>query len=207
MIKTKKNNFLIIGPYKVLFESTTKLTNSYKKYCQVEDQENISGRRFQNTRNFIIIICNTIEMLFIVYSNTFLQKMCFFLMKFFLHWFLVIFSCLIIALFSLILMENFDLFFKCSLSFRAHALHLELNKVWYTNFVKIQLQIMSSKIEWAFEERTKNVLVPILPIPTLKYFFCTFFYLQQKLFLILNIYLTYVKNTIFKNINDFHKIG
>ena len=43
-------------------------------------------------------------------------------------------------------------FFKCSLNFRAHALQLELSKVSIFNFVKFELQSMSSKIERAFEK-------------------------------------------------------
>ena len=45
-------------------------------------------------------------MLFRVYSNTFLQKMCFFPHVIFLHWFVVPFSCLINVLFSLILIKS-----------------------------------------------------------------------------------------------------
>ena len=101
------------------------------------------------------MIFNTIERLFIVYSNTFLQKKC------------VFSSCkeFYIDLWSFQLPNNcpfwpyfygkFCCFFKCSLNFRAHALQLELNKVGYTNFVKFRLQSMSSKIERAFEKRTK----------------------------------------------------
>ena len=44
-------------------------------------------------------------------------------------------------------------FFKCSLKFWAHALHPELNKVWYTDFVKFRLQSMSSKVEQAYKKR------------------------------------------------------
>ena len=49
----------------------------------------------------------------------------------------------------------FVIFFKCLLNFRAYALQLEHNKVGYTNFVKFQLQGISSKIERAFENMTK----------------------------------------------------
>ena len=42
--------------------------------------------------------------------------------------------------------------FKCSLNFRAHALQSELNKVSISNFVKFQLQRISSKIERAFHK-------------------------------------------------------
>ena len=43
-------------------------------------------------------------------------------------------------------------FFKCLLNFRAHALQSELSKVSIFNFVKFELQSMSSKIERAFEK-------------------------------------------------------
>ena len=46
-------------------------------------------------------------------------------------------------------------FFKCSLSFRAHALQSELNKFSISNFIKFWLQSMSSKITRAFEKTTK----------------------------------------------------
>ena len=48
------------------------------------------------------------------------------------------------------------LFFKCSLSFRAHALQSEFNNVCIFNFVKLRLQNMSFKIEQAFE-KTKTI--------------------------------------------------
>ena len=66
------------------------------------------------------------------------------------------YSCLIDVLFGPILMENNVRFFKCSLNFRAHALQFELNKVGYTNFAKLQLQSMSSKIGGAFEKTKKQ---------------------------------------------------
>ena len=66
---------------------------------------------------------------------------------------------------------------------------------------------MSSKNEQAFEKRTKNVFVPILPIQLKSIFLHFLFNFKKKLVHILNIYLIYVKNTIFKNINDFHKIN
>ena len=46
-------------------------------------------------------------------------------------------------------------FFKCSLNFRAHALQSELSKTSISNFVKFELQSMSSKIERAFEKTNK----------------------------------------------------
>ena len=46
-------------------------------------------------------------------------------------------------------------FFKCSISFRAHALQSELNKVSMSNFVKFQLQRINSKIRRAFDKMTK----------------------------------------------------
>ena len=48
----------------------------------------------------------------------------------------------------------FVCFFKCLLNFTAHALQSELNKVSISNFVKLQLQSMSSKIEQAFKKQT-----------------------------------------------------
>ena len=84
------------------------------------------------------------------------------------------YSGLIDVLFGPILMENFVCFFKCLLNFRAHALRYVHNKVGYTNFAKIRLQSMSSKIEQAFEKRTKYVFVFILPTPTLLLFFLHF---------------------------------
>ena len=53
-------------------------------------------------------------------------------------------------------------FFKCSLNFRAHALQLELSKVSISNFVKFELQSMSSKIERAFE-KTNIIFIKIGP--------------------------------------------
>ena len=65
---------------------------------------------------------------------------------------MVLISCLINVPLSLILMENLVVFIKCLLNFWAHALQLEPNKVWYTNFVKFRLQSMSSKIKQAFKK-------------------------------------------------------
>ena len=48
--------------------------HQYTKHCQVE----VLGIIFKIQENLIIMISNTIEMLFIVYSNTFLQKNAFF---------------------------------------------------------------------------------------------------------------------------------
>ena len=86
-------------------------------------------------------------MLFIVYINTFLQKNVFFPHDFF---FILIYGHFLLpnyCPFELNFDGKFCLFFKRLLNFRTHALHLELNKVLYTNFVKFQLQSMSSIIE------------------------------------------------------------
>ena len=56
------------------------------------------------------MISNTIEMLIIVYSKTFLQKKVFIPLVKTLSSYMVLFSCLINVLFSLILMENFVVF-------------------------------------------------------------------------------------------------
>ena len=64
---------------------------------------------FKIQENLIIMISSTIEMLFLVYSNTFLQKI-YFSHVIFLIWFMVLFSWLISVLCSLILMENFVIF-------------------------------------------------------------------------------------------------
>ena len=50
----------------------------YTKHYQVEVIKSICGDHFQNTRKFANNDFNTIEMLFIVYRNTFLQKKCVF---------------------------------------------------------------------------------------------------------------------------------
>ena len=84
----------------------------------------------------------------LLYILTFFKKICFFPHAIFFLWF---------WFFILILMENFVIFLKCSLNSRAHALQLELTKVWYTNFGKFRLQSMSSKMEQAFETMTKNI--------------------------------------------------
>ena len=47
-------------------------------------------------------------------------------------------------------------FFKCALNFRAYVMQSELNKVSLSNFVKFQLQRISSKIEQAFEKKEKK---------------------------------------------------
>ena len=65
-------------------------------------------------------------------------------------------SCLINVFLALFLWFCLP-FFKSLFNFRAHALQLELHKVVFTNFVKFLLQSMSSKIEQAFEKRTKFV--------------------------------------------------
>ena len=65
---------------------------------------------FKIQEYLIEMISNAIEMLFIVYNKTFLQKQCVFPHVTFLHWFMVLFSCLINVIFSHILMENFVLF-------------------------------------------------------------------------------------------------
>ena len=49
----------------------------------------------------------------------------------------------------------FVYFFKYMLNFEAHALQSELNKGSVSNFLKFQLQSMSSKIERAFEKIIK----------------------------------------------------
>ena len=51
----------------------------------------------------------------------------------------------------------FNRFFKCLLSFRAHALQSSLNKGSLSKFVKFRLQSMSSKLERAFEKTNKIV--------------------------------------------------
>ena len=56
------------------------------------------------------MISNAIEMLFIVYNDTFLQKNVYFPHVIFLHWFMVLFSWLINVIFIHISMENFVLF-------------------------------------------------------------------------------------------------
>ena len=147
------------------------------------------------------MISNTIEMLFIGYSNSLLQKMCFFfLILDILHSFTlascsssgprrtylalftgmpllclsrVLFSCLI-NVFLAYIYGKFCCFFKWLINFKAHALQSELNKVWCTTFVKFLLQSMSSKFEHTFEKTTKNVFVFILPTPTLTSYFGTF---------------------------------
>ena len=64
---------------------------------------------------------------------------------------------------------------------------------------------MSSKIEQAFENRTKYVFIFILPTPNLPSFFGTFS-LYFFIFHILILLLIYVMVTVF-NINDCHKSG
>ena len=51
------------------------------------------------------------------------------------------------------------------------------------------------------------MFVLILANSNFKVFLALSFQLKKKLFHVLNIYLIYVMNTIFKNINDFHKSG
>ena len=72
----------------------------------------------------------------------------------------------------------------------------------FPNFVKFRLQSMSSKIERAFEKRTKNVFVFILPIPTLKYFSLHFTkFIWWITFLKISMtFIKVVKNQIFKKI-------
>ena len=84
---------------------------------------------FRIHENLLIMISYTIDRLIIVYIKTFLQKI--YVFPPVRNWFMVLFSCLINVLFSLILMDFFLLlFFKRSLNFRAHALQVEANKVW-----------------------------------------------------------------------------
>ena len=116
------------------------------------------------------MISNTTEGLFILYSHIILQKMCF---PSFKEFYIDLWSFQLPNYCSF--RPNFygkcSHFFKCSLNFKAYALQLELNKVGYTNFVKLRLQNMSSKIERTFEKITKYVFVFILPAPTLTSFY------------------------------------
>ena len=57
----------------------TLIGNGIYVWSTVRFRKSISRHHFQIQENFIILISNTIKMLFIVYSTTFLQKMCFFL--------------------------------------------------------------------------------------------------------------------------------
>ena len=102
------------------------------------------------------MVSNTTWRLIIIHSNVFLQKKCVFPHVRNLTLIYGPYSCLIDVLFGHILMENYVCFFKCSLNFRAHALQSELSKTSKSNFVKFELQSMSSKIEGVFE-KTNNI--------------------------------------------------
>ena len=118
------------------------------------------------------MICNTIEMLFIVNSNTFLKKMCFFPHE--------IFFTLIYDHFQLPnycpFQPNFDgkfcPFFNCSLNFRAHALQLELRipfcKISMTSIKLVKYQIF------------KKNYFPLKPTGRFFYFFCHWHDPKQK---------------------------
>ena len=91
------------------------------------------------------------------------------------------------------------LFFKCSLNFRAIALQSELNKVSTSNFVKFQLQSMSSKIERAFKKTTKffnKIRLKRTSIRQLKRTInqCKISYMRKKTF--------FCKNVLLYNINN-----
>ena len=131
----------------------------YLKVCtgpvMLRFRKSITGHHFQTIRKLAKMISNTTARLLIMYSKSLFKKNVFF---HHVRNFTLIYGSykyLIDVLFGPILMGNFVCFFKCLLNFRAHALQSELNKVGYTNFVKLRLQSMSFKIERAFEKRKK----------------------------------------------------
>ena len=136
---------------------------------------------FKIQENLIIMISNSIEMLFIINSNTFLQKKC-------KTFYIDLWSCLVAYL--MCFYPTFDGKFCPFLNARL-ILELVLSKVWYTNFDKFQFQSMSSKIEQAFENRTKNVFCLHFWNIIFLHFIFNF---NNKLFHILNNYWIYVMN-------------
>ena len=121
---------------------------------------------FKTHEYLLIMISDTTEMLFIVYSNNFLQTNVFFLI---LHCFMVLLVCLINVLFSLIFMETFVFVFKCSLNFRAHARQLEPLKL-SKHLKKQQNMFLSSFCQLHLYHN----------------FICTFFLTERKKIHILN---------------------
>ena len=148
---------------------------------------------FKMQENLLIMISNTIEMLFIVYSITFLQKKCVFP-----H---VRYFTLIYGPFYPDFDEIFCCFFKCSLNCLAHALQLDLNKVWYNNFVNFQLQSMSSKIERAFEKTINMFLSSFCRFYLYHDFFCTYFLTLKKNYFIYSIFTKFMWWIPFKKIS------
>ena len=57
----------------------------------------------------------------------------------------------------------FVIFLKCLLNFKTHVLQSKLNKVTISNFVKFQLQYISSKIEGIFEKKMTKFPIKIVP--------------------------------------------
>ena len=92
--------------------------------------------------------------------------------------------------------------FKRFLNFRAHALPLELSKVGYTNFVKFELQRITSKIEWAFKRRTKFIFFFYLYFANSKFnvIFSAISHYPFSILHILFLQQIYVVNTIFMTV-------
>ena len=95
----------------LLFNLMKKGFKLLRSTVRLRFRKSISEHHFQTMRKYLIMISNTIEGLFIEYSNTFLQKMCFFSCHV-KNYTLIYgpFSCLIIVHFGPIIMENFVFF-------------------------------------------------------------------------------------------------
>ena len=85
-----------------------------------------------------------------------------------LHWFLLLFGCLIHVLFSSFLYHFFCNIFKYSLNTRADTLILEINLDFKTISMELQYLSYRSFNECVFEKTRINVFVFNLPTPTLK---------------------------------------
>ena len=114
---------------------------------------------FKIQENLLIMISNTIEMLFIVCSNIFLQKnVYFFILKEILHWFMVLFSCLINAIFSIILMEIFFVFSNALSIFELMLCNRNLTKFDILTLLSSDCRAWALKLSEPLKNSKKKIL-------------------------------------------------
>ena len=150
------------------------------KRCQVDVPEKYFLTYFQKQKKFIIMISSTIEMLFSVYRNSFLQEMCRFPHVIFLHWLMVLFSCLLNVLISLILMGNYVVFSNARSILELILCNQNLTKFDILTLWSSDCRAWALKLSAHLKKQQKNVFVFMLPIPTLLQFFCTFYLTLTK---------------------------
>ena len=99
--------------------------------------------------------------------------MYFFILKEILHWFLVFFSCLINALFSIILMENLVAFSNALSIFELMLCNRNLTKFDILTLLSSDCRAWAQKLSKHLKRQQKMFFVFILPSPTSTSFFGT----------------------------------